>query len=113
MNAHLRKHTQTFKCGHCALHGFPNSSEFHRHSAMVHGDKIPDLVKDPEAEAAFEALRGLLEASLQRNYEQNQLALAKQLKKKRTGLKKILQKINLPVGQICAQKKDGAYCSEI
>ena len=39
MNAHLRKHTQTFKCGHCALHGFPNSSEFHRHSAMVHGDK--------------------------------------------------------------------------
>ena len=38
MNAHLRKHTQTFKCGHCGK-THPNSSEFHRHSAMVHGDK--------------------------------------------------------------------------
>lgn len=38
INAHLRKHTQTFKCGHCGK-THPNSSEFHRHSAMVHGDK--------------------------------------------------------------------------
>ena len=38
MNAHLRKHTQTFKCGHCGK-THPNSSEFHRHSAMLHGDK--------------------------------------------------------------------------
>ena len=38
MNAHLRKHTQTFKCGHCGK-THPNSSEFHRHSAMIHGDK--------------------------------------------------------------------------
>ncbi len=38
MNAHLRKHTQTFKCGHCGK-THPNSSEFHRHSAMMHGDK--------------------------------------------------------------------------
>ena len=58
--------------------------------------RIPDLVKDPEAEAAFEALRGLLEASLQRDYEQNQLALAKQLKKKRTGLKKSCRKSTCP-----------------
>ena len=32
---------------------------------MTHGNKIPDLVKDPEAEAEFEALRGLIEANLQ------------------------------------------------
>lgn len=38
MNAHLRKHTQTYKCGHCGK-THPNSSEFHRHSAMIHGDK--------------------------------------------------------------------------
>lgn len=38
MNAHLRKHTLTFKCGHCGK-THPNSSEFHQHSAMVHGDK--------------------------------------------------------------------------
>ena len=34
--------------------------------------RIPDLVKDPEAEAAFEALRGLVEASLQQEYEAQQ-----------------------------------------
>ena len=28
----------------------------------MHGDKIPDLVKDPEAEAEFEALKGLFDA---------------------------------------------------
>merc|ERR1711953_9360 len=49
---------------------------------MLHGDKIPDLVKDPEAETAFEALRGLVEANLQREYEQ------KQLEKKEAKLKK-------------------------
>ena len=38
LNAHLRKHTQTFRCGHCGK-THPNSSEFHRHSAMIHGDK--------------------------------------------------------------------------
>ena len=31
---------------------------------MMHGDKIPDLVKDPEAEAEFEALKGLFDADL-------------------------------------------------
>ena len=41
--------------------------------------RIPDLVKDPEAEAAFEALRGLVEACLQKEYEQKQIA--KQMKK--------------------------------
>ena len=41
--------------------------------------RIPDLVKDPEAEAAFEALRGLVEASLQQEYEAQQ-AQKKELK---------------------------------
>ena len=63
INNHLRRHTQTFKCGHCGK-THSNSSEFHQHSAMSHGDKIPDLVKDPEAEAEFEALRALLEHEL-------------------------------------------------
>jgi len=71
MNNHLRRHTQTFKCGHCGK-TFPNSSEFHQHSAMTHGNKIPDLVKDPEAEAEFEALRGLIEANLQNAYLKQQ-----------------------------------------
>ena len=31
---------------------------------MSHGDKIPDLVKDPEAEAEYEALKGLLEEEI-------------------------------------------------
>ncbi len=38
---------RTYKCGHCGK-TLPDSSEFHRHSALSHGDKIPDLVKDPE-----------------------------------------------------------------
>lgn len=60
---HLKKHTQTYKCGQCGkTHN--NLSDFHQHTAMMHGDKIPDLVKDPEAEAEFEALRGLFEAEL-------------------------------------------------
>ena len=37
------------------------------------------MVKDPEAEAAFEALRGLVEASLQTEYEKQQTL--KKLKK--------------------------------
>ena len=41
--------------------------------------RIPDLVKDPEAEAAFEGLRGLVEASLHRDYEKQQ-ALKKEAK---------------------------------
>ena len=41
--------------------------------------RIPDLVKDPEAEAAFEGLRGLLEASLHQDYEKQQ-ALKKEAK---------------------------------
>ena len=36
--------------------------------------RIPDLVKDPEAEAAFEALRGLMEANIQKEYEEQQIA---------------------------------------
>ena len=63
MNSHLRRHTQTFKCGHCGK-THANSSDFHRHTAMMHGDKIPDLVRDPEAEAEFEALKGLFDAAL-------------------------------------------------
>ena len=39
--------SRTYKCGHCGK-TLPDSSEFHRHSALSHGDKIPDLVKDPE-----------------------------------------------------------------
>ena len=38
---------RTYKCGHCGKTHLDNS-EFHRHSALSHGDKIPDLVKDPE-----------------------------------------------------------------
>ena len=34
---------------------------------MSHGDKIPDLVKDAEAEAEYEALKGLLEEEILRN----------------------------------------------
>merc|ERR1719153_443772 len=63
MNTHLRKHTKTYKCGHCGKTHL-DSSEFHRHSALSHGDKIPDLVKDPEAEAEYEALKGLLEEDI-------------------------------------------------
>jgi len=65
MNNHLRKHTKTYKCGHCGK-TYLDNAEFHRHSAMTHGDKIPDLVKDPEAEAEYEALKGLLEDDILR-----------------------------------------------
>jgi len=68
MNSHLRKHTRTYKCGHCGK-TLPDSQEFHRHSALSHGDKIPDLVKDPEAEAEFEALKGVFEWGLQKQIE--------------------------------------------
>ncbi|TRY71102.1 hypothetical protein TCAL_15037 [Tigriopus californicus] len=63
INNHLKKHTQTYKCGQCGK-THSNLSDFHQHTAMMHGDKIPDLVKDPEADAEFEALRGLFEAEL-------------------------------------------------
>ena len=56
MNGHLKKHTQTFKCGHCGK-THTNASDFHQHTAMSHGNKIPDLVKDPEAAANFQALK--------------------------------------------------------
>ena len=49
--------------------------------------RIPDLVKDPEAEAAFEALRGLVEASLQQEYEAQQ-AQKKELEEKLKAVKK-------------------------
>ncbi len=62
-NSHLRRHTQTFRCGHCGK-THSSSQEFHRHSAMMHGDKIPDQVKDPEADAELEALKAMLEAEL-------------------------------------------------
>jgi hypothetical protein len=39
---------------------------------MSHGNKIPDHVKDPEAEAEFEALRGLVEANLEKEYSGQQ-----------------------------------------
>ena len=38
---------RTYKCGHCGK-TYLDNAEFHGHSAMTHGDKIPDLVKDPE-----------------------------------------------------------------
>merc|ERR1712083_1005418 len=60
MNSHLRRHTKSYKCGWCGK-TFPDGAKFHQHSAMSHGDKIPDLVKDPEAEAEYEALKGLME----------------------------------------------------
>ena len=69
INSHLRKHTQTFKCGQCGKTS-ASSSEFHQHTAMMHGDKIPDLVRDPEADAALEALKGLLEADLIERYDE-------------------------------------------
>lgn len=78
INSHLRKHTRTYKCGHCGK-TLLDSSEFHRHSALSHGDKIPDLVKDPEAEAEYEALKGLLEWTIQKELkdrkEQSDIAL--------------------------------------
>ena len=63
MNGHLKKHTQTFKCGHCGK-THTNASDFHQHTAMSHGNKIPDLVKDPEAAANLQALKALVEANL-------------------------------------------------
>ena len=60
--------TRTYKCGHCGQI-FVDNSEFHRHSAMRHGDKIPDLVKDAEAEAEYEALKGLLEEEIIRKIQ--------------------------------------------
>merc|ERR1711971_971792 len=96
MNTHLRqKHTKTYKCGWCGQTFLDNSS-FHQHSAMSHGDKIPDLVKDPEAEAEYEALKGLLEWTIQKELkdrkEQSDIALIQSSKlskivaRKSTGL---------------------------
>merc|ERR1719495_2595918 len=39
MNNHLRKHTKTYKCGHCGK-TYLDNSDFHRHSAMSLEDKI-------------------------------------------------------------------------
>ena len=64
MNNHLRTHTRTYKCGHCGQ-TLPDSSEFHRHSALSHGDKSLQLIKDPEGEAEYEGLKGLLEWNVQ------------------------------------------------
>ena len=44
---HIKCQLRTYKCGHCGK-TYLDNAEFHRHSAMTHGDKIPDLVKDPE-----------------------------------------------------------------
>lgn len=67
MLSHFRKHTISFKCGHCGKIN-RSSAEFYQHSGMSHGNKIPDHVKDPEAEAEFEALRGLVEANLEKEF---------------------------------------------
>ena len=64
---------RTFKCGHCGK-TLPDGSEFSRHSALSHGDKIPDLVKDPEAEAELEALKGILEFGIQKLIRVKKLA---------------------------------------
>ena len=82
MNNHLRRHTQTFRCGHCGK-AFPNAAEFHRHSAMMHGDKIPDQVKDPEADAEYEALRGLVEGNLERQKRPAEESASNDAKKSR------------------------------
>ena len=76
MNTHLRKHTKyveqqtliefimhffplrTYKCGHCGKTHLDNA-EFHRHSALTHGDKIPDLVKDPEVRLMRQQINNL------------------------------------------------------
>jgi len=65
MNNHLRTHTRTYKCGHCGQTS-PDSSEFHRHSALSHENKSPCLIKDPEGEAEYEGLKGLLEWNVQK-----------------------------------------------
>ena len=64
------------QCGHCGK-THPNASEFHRHSAMSHGNKIPDLVKDQAAEAEFEALKGLVEANLEIEYQASNTSAGK------------------------------------
>ena len=69
MNSHIKKHTITYKCGHCGKTHL-NASDFHRHTAMSHGNKIPDLVKDLEAHANFQALKALVEANLQITMDQ-------------------------------------------
>jgi len=97
MNNHLRKHTRTFKCGHCGR-TLPDSSEFHRHSALSHGDKIPDLVKDPEAEAEFEALKGVLEWGIQQ-----------QVEAKKSKMKSMLSR-SAVVSRSVARKSTGAEC---
>ena len=49
---------RTYKCGHCGKTHLDNA-EFHRHSALTHGDKIPDLVKDPEVRLMRQQIRNL------------------------------------------------------
>ena len=39
VNQHFFYNLRTFKCGHCGR-TLPDSSEFHRHSALSHGDKV-------------------------------------------------------------------------
>merc|ERR1711902_51454 len=96
MNNHLRKHTKTYKCGHCGK-TYLDNSEFHRHSAMTHGDKIPDLVKDPEAEAEYEALKGLLEDDILR-----ELADRKQEMEDNEGVEEHIPKV--PASRLVARK---------
>ena len=93
MNGHLKKHTITYKCGHCGK-THSNSSEFHQHTAMFHGNKIPDLVKDPEAEANFQALKGLVEANLQIEFETGRETQNK-VKEESTNMDEIMQPHNV------------------
>ena len=44
---------------------------------MSHGNKIPDLVKDQAAEAEFEALKGLVEANLEIEYQASNTSAGK------------------------------------
>jgi len=65
INNHLRTHTRSYKCGYCEQ-TFTDSSKFHEHSSLVHRNKIPDLVKDPDGDSEYEGLKGLLEWNVQR-----------------------------------------------
>ena len=64
--------SRTYKCGHCGK-TFLDNSEFHRHSAMSHGDKIPDLVKDQEV--TLDLSIRLIDSGMYQNFNNCRLRL--------------------------------------
>jgi len=108
MTSHLRKHTRTYKCGHCGK-TLPDSSEFHRHSALSHGDKIPDLVKDPEAEAEYEALKGLLEWRIQQELAHRRATIQHSLNQSTSLPKSIARKST----GVCARARPTDRCRNV